>query len=112
MDYRRPHKCLRDGPQTEAESPPLVHTLAVVLLALAVGAVLYAAALNGKFVFDDETLPFRRGIQNEPLTAWIHGVRPFLMLTYWLNYVLSGQETYGYHALNLLLHALNTGLVF
>jgi len=34
------------------------------------------------------------------------------MLTYWLNAKLSGDAPLGYHLLNLVIHAANTGLVF
>lgn len=85
--------------------------IGLVLAAFAVGAVLYSAALNGRFVFDDEGLPFRRGIQDESLSVWLSGVRPILMFSYWLNYNISAQDPYSYHLLNLLIHTINTGLV-
>lgn len=91
---------------------PLRHVLWLVAAAIIVGAALYSSALDGSFVFDDEVLPFRRGIQDEPLSAWLSGVRPFLMFSYWLNYNISGQSPSSYHLLNLLIHAINTGLVF
>jgi hypothetical protein len=84
----------------------------LVLAATVVGSALYSPALHGGFVFDDDTLPFRTGIHDASLGAWITGVRPFLMFSYWLNYVISGKDTYGYHVLNLVIHAINTGLVF
>ena len=34
------------------------------------------------------------------------------MLTYWLNARMSGDSPLGYHLLNLIIHAVNTGLVF
>ena len=34
------------------------------------------------------------------------------MVSYWLNYQLSGQETFSYHATNVLLHVANAILVF
>jgi protein O-mannosyl-transferase len=84
----------------------------LTLVALIVGAGLYSSALHGPFVFDDETLLFRQGIQNASLREWLSGVRPVLMLSYWLNYRSSGSDPYSYHAFNLLIHAVNTGLVF
>src|SRR5262249_672824 len=88
------------------------HIVWVVFAAMAVGILLYSAALRGGFVFDDEVLPFRRTTQNEALGAWLSGVRPFLMFTYWLNYLISGQDAYSYHAVNLFIHVLNSGLAF
>jgi len=71
---------------------------------------LYAAALAAPFVFDDFTLPFQQGSPN--LLTWLSGVRPFLMLTYWLNDAISGKSPLGYHLFNLIIHAVNTGLIF
>jgi hypothetical protein len=34
------------------------------------------------------------------------------MFTYWLNHRLSDGGTFGYHVVNVLIHALNTGFVF
>jgi tetratricopeptide (TPR) repeat protein len=81
-----------------------------MLGAFAVGLNLYAAALASPFVFDDFTLPVGDPPQN--LWAAVTGLRPFLMLTYWLNSSMSGNSTLGYHVFNLIIHAVNTGLVF
>lgn len=77
----------------------------------AIGAafIVYAPGLNGAFVFDDITLPFATPYR--PFRDWL-GVRPLLMISYWLNYQLSGQETFTYHAANVLLHITNAILVF
>ena len=79
--------------------------------AFAVGLDLYSPALGAPFVFDDFVLPYQRGSPQD-LLAWVSGVRPFLMLTYWLNARMSGNSPLGYHLLNLIIHAANTGLVF
>jgi tetratricopeptide (TPR) repeat protein len=86
--------------------------LIAILVATIIGGVLYSPALNGRFVFDDEALPFRQGIQNGSFHAWVTGVRPLLMFSYWLNYRASAEDPFGFHALNLLIHCINAGLVF
>jgi protein O-mannosyl-transferase len=78
--------------------------------ALGAGMVLYARVLNSQFVFDDLALPLHHSLSN--LMPWVSGMRPFLMLTYWLNASISGDSPLGYHLLNLVIHAVNTGLVF
>ncbi len=88
------------------------HVVWLTLAALIVGAALYSAALHGPFLFDDESLLFRQGVQSASLHEWMAGVRPVLMFSYWLNYQISGSDPYSFHAFNLLLHAVNTGLVF
>lgn len=48
----------------------------------------YSPALSGQFIFDDSELPFCKATRHAPLPDWISstGVRPLLMLSYWLNY--------------------------
>jgi protein O-mannosyl-transferase len=74
--------------------------------------VAYGPSLNGAFVFDDRYLPFfDRDLQHRPLFDWIRGVRPMLMLSFWINYAMSGEQPTIYHATNVLLHFINSILV-
>jgi tetratricopeptide (TPR) repeat protein len=82
-------------------------------LALAAAFWVYGPALNGAFLFDDRYLPF--GVANFPvdsMVAWLKGVRPVLMWTYWVNYRLSAFQPYSYHAFNVIFHAMNSVLLF
>ena len=98
----------RDAP---VKSIPIGRLAAIVMFAaFAVELNLYSSTLGAPFVFDDFVLPFQQGSPH--LLAWVSGVRPFLMLTYWLNARMSGDSPLGYHLLNLIIHAANTGLVF
>ena len=82
-------------------------------IALAVAFEVYAPSLNGPFLFDDQFLPFGRpDFPFDSLRAWISGVRPLLMFTYWINYQLSGPQTFSYHAFNVLFHGMVSILVF
>src|SRR6266545_4920949 len=112
MAHHRIKTCIQAKPCRSSGNLLLLHVLIPFLAATIVGGVLYSPALAGGFIFDDEALPFRHGIQNAPLLAWVAGVRPVLMFSYWLNYGLSGENPYTYHVLNLLIHTFNTGLVF
>jgi tetratricopeptide (TPR) repeat protein len=86
---------------------------AVIAAALLALFAVYWRALNGPFVFDDNFLPFRNpSIAGAPLRAWLTGVRPLLMISFWLNYRISAAESYSYHVLNVLLHFLNGALVY
>jgi len=78
--------------------------------AFAIGLHLYSPALGSPFVFDDFSLPVGAPPQN--LLPLLKGLRPFLMFTYWLNATGSGNSPLGYHLSNLLIHAVNTSLVF
>ena len=78
----------------------------------------YWPALNSPFLLDDTYLPYMNpGFASAPLYAWIRGLRPLLMMSYWLNFQLADparagmQETFGYHFVNLLLHFFNGCLV-
>jgi tetratricopeptide (TPR) repeat protein len=82
-------------------------------LSLAAAFWAYGPALNGPFIFDDRYLPF--GVSNFPvdsMMAWLRGVRPVLMWSYWVNYRLSAFQPYSYHAFNVAFHAANAVLLF
>jgi protein O-mannosyl-transferase len=89
------------------------HHLTIAAVAIVLACQAYSAAMHGPFLFDDLVLPFASPFSNQaPLLHWVSGVRPVLMLTYWLNFQSSELSTYGYHVTNVLLHALNALLVF
>ncbi|HXM41586.1 MAG TPA: hypothetical protein VN924_10060 [Bryobacteraceae bacterium] len=83
----------------------------VVFAAFVVELNLYATALAAPFTFDDFTLPFQQASSSN-LSTWLTGVRPVLMFSYWLNARISGNSSLSYRLLNLIIHAVNTGLVF
>ena len=81
--------------------------------ALILAGVVYLPSLNGPIIFDDFHLPFSDpGAARMPAGFWIGGVRPLLMATYWLNYMISGTTMFSYHAVNLLIHAAAAVVVF
>lgn len=82
-------------------------------IALAVIFEVYSPSFYGPFLFDDLYLPFN--VSTFPvnsLQAWIAGVRPLLMTSYWVNYQVSGLQTASYHAFNVVFHAANSFLLF
>jgi tetratricopeptide (TPR) repeat protein len=72
----------------------------------------YAPAARGPFLFDDNALPFALPSFNAPLAIWIRGRRPLLMASYWFNARVSGDDTYSYHVVNVILHVIAGGLIF
>ncbi len=99
----------------------------VLILFLAAGAV-YWNSLDGEFVFDDTSIvrnnPQIRSLAPENLrrifgshywqTAAGQGglYRPVVVWSYALNYAVGQSDPWGYHLVNVLLHALNAVLVF
>lgn len=89
--------------------------LAAALIGIAVAAV-YSGTLRDPFVFDDITaIPENPSIRAlwplwgtlaAPATATTMAGRPVANLTLALNYARGGTDPSGYHALNILVHAL------
>ena len=68
---------------------------------------IYGPALSGPFLFDDRYLPFLSpGFADNPLRAWVAGVRPMLMVTYWMNTRMFGLDPYWFHFINLVMHGI------
>ena len=84
-----------------------------LLLAAAV-ASLYSNTLFHDFVFDDVTLIQQNTDVTELNWGRILGrdYRPVRTFTYALNFALGGLNPFGYHLLNLILHAANGILIF
>ena len=73
----------------------------------------YWPAINGPFLLDDTYQPYMQPYYaDQTLKEWLIGVRPLLMFSYWINFKQSGQETFGYHFTNVLLHFFNGILIF
>jgi tetratricopeptide (TPR) repeat protein len=89
-----------------------------ILLSAAVLLVLTAAAywnsFDAPFVFDDLlTIQTNSRVQfGDALRPSIWTTRPVLYLTFAINYALHGQQVWGYHLVNFILHFLNGILVF
>jgi tetratricopeptide (TPR) repeat protein len=114
-------------PKTEPARKPLRPAVFALLIFAAAWAV-YWNSLDGQFVFDDTSIiennPQIRGLGVSHLkqifgshywqTAAGQGglYRPLVVFSYALNYAAGGLDPWGYHAVNVLLHALNAVLVF
>jgi len=84
---------------------------------LIIGAAAFLAYLNsfkGVFQFDDYSVIIGfSGVHS--FGAWLrdlpHGIRPLLKFTYMVNWT-SGSGIFGFHLLNVLIHAANSVLAF
>ncbi len=84
-----------------------------IVAALFVAFEVYGPAIYGPFLFDDRYLPFFvPGFAGAPLKAWIAGVRPLLMFTFWLNFQIGQTEPYWYHVFNVVFHLGNAVLIW
>src|SRR4051794_21824558 len=99
----------------------------MLLAALAVGlALAYGNSFGVGFYFDDSygirDNPAIRSLRNIPgfftdpftLTAMRANVdvRPVLVTSFALNYAISGNDPWSYHAFNLIVHFLSSVMVF
>lgn len=109
---RRVHVARR----AEAKQGPRMSTRAALLwvaaASLVIAFALYYPALDGYLVLDDLPLPLSANQTSHPFSDGLSGQRPFLMLSYRLNGWLLGASPTAYHTVNVLIHVINTCLVF
>jgi len=110
----------RKGRSSQVGQPRNARRLLVILSLLSVVAAVYANSLRNEFLFDDiETIvelqtPGGSGPLG-PLLTLLSGrgaYRPIRTASYALDYAVSGLEPWGYHVVNVALHAGATVLVF
>lgn len=102
----------------------LQHLYSVVAIIILTAAI-YANTLKNGFVYDDRALtivsnPGIKDLHNLPklLTEEYFKIsnektyRPVVTLTYFLDYAMFGLRPWGYHLTNILLHAINGGLLY
>ncbi|TAN63444.1 tetratricopeptide repeat protein [bacterium] len=86
--------------------------LAFVVLAI-LSAAIYSNIVSAPFVFDDhEAIALNPKITALRNFLDFSGTRYVGNLTFALNYAIGGLNTFGYHAVNVLIHILNSILVF
>jgi len=90
-------------------------TLWAILLGL-LAFVSYANTLGHGFVIDDASLISQSSVIHElrwtDMLSPSHGYRPVRTFTYGLNYLLGGNDPFGYHLLNVIVHSINVVLLF
>jgi tetratricopeptide (TPR) repeat protein len=92
----------------------------IVLLFVIIAGVGYSNSFNGPFIFDDQNIVDNPSIRSLwPLLETFHppkgtGIagRPVINFTLALNYAVSGEHVWSYHALNLLIHMLSALTLF
>jgi tetratricopeptide (TPR) repeat protein len=120
----------RQPPTSQCGPPGARRDLVGLLLCLGVAVFCYANTLGNGFCDDDEPIIVRNPLVTEPgqwgrlwLTDYWYAdpgatpyrdllYRPLAILTYRLNYAVGGLAPLGYHAVNIVVHALVSVLVF
>jgi tetratricopeptide (TPR) repeat protein len=117
MKNSKPRKAKHTAPVVLAAEPrtnPWIWIYsAALVVALFAAFEVYWPAIHGPFLLDDTYLTYMRpGAAYISLRDWLQQTRPLLILTFWLNYQQSGVDTFGYHAVNVILHFFNAILTF
>ena len=98
--------------------------IAVLTAFLTAGLLIYAPALNGEFIWDDEYLVGQNPFYKSPIFAlevFRHYLffdsfstyyRPVQNLTYMVDYWFWGGNPFGYHLTNILLHSFSGFFLF
>jgi protein O-mannosyl-transferase len=100
----------KTNPPTDSTSRWLILLAEFIVIVVALAA--YHNSLSGPFVLDDlksiEENPTIRHLASafSPPTSFGVGGRPIINLTFALNYALGGLNVRGFHAFNLIIHAL------
>ncbi|HYM09259.1 MAG TPA: tetratricopeptide repeat protein [Bryobacterales bacterium] len=83
----------------------LLYALAIV----AAGFAVYWRSLHGPFLFDDADLfEVRSSVRLRDWGVILAGPRPLLILSYVLNRELSGFDPFSFHLVSVVLHIINT----
>lgn len=92
----------------------MTNKIAHPLLLISALTMAHINSLHGAFQFDDYNVIVNNSLVHS-WSAWLadlpHGIRPFLKLTYTLNWTM-GWGAFGFHLFNLAVHAGNTLLVY
>ena len=94
--------------------------VAGALLLIAATAVAYIPALRAGYIWDDDTYVVNNELLRTPGglgRIWsepgaTQQYYPLVYTTYWIEYRLWGLNAAGYHAVNVLLHAVNAIVVW
>lgn len=97
----------------------------IFLLSLVLSLAVYGNGISGEFVFDDVTVIQNRGDLKNPDNFWNLFIspyhqnmpktglyRPLTMVSYALNFHIFGSSPVSFHLINIIIHALNSFLVF
>jgi tetratricopeptide (TPR) repeat protein len=88
--------------------PEVLYPAGLVLLGLAI----YSRSLTGPFLFDDTDLIESSAIRARNIFIILTGPRPLTNLSFGFNYRLTGFNPFAFHVVSLVLHLVNTLLLW
>lgn len=87
--------------------------LAAVLVLTALTAIVYAQTLDDEWHYDDSAELAHPGVREGfPAVRSSHYRGVVTVFTWWANYRVSGEAAWSYHLLNILIHLVNSVLVY
>ena len=87
--------------------------LAVYLIIVSVGILIYANTVHYPFVFDDKlTIIENKSIRGNDIFANVFQPRYIGLISFALNYKINGFDNFGYHLVNIIIHIINALLVY
>jgi protein O-mannosyl-transferase len=99
------------------ESSPLKFKTTYISIIILLAIIVYFNSLKGSFQFDDRNLLTKEWITN--VNSYAKNVnlssfqnRPILLWTFAINNHIDGENTYGFHLINLILHICVAILIF
>src|SRR5438105_2611281 len=101
-------------PDIDAPNHRRCRILGVALIFLLVFAA-YWPALRGEFVWDDALLVTKNPLVKGEFglhSIWFHTDFPLTLVALWVQWLTWGNHPAGYHAVNILLHAINALLLW
>src|SRR5258705_341406 len=75
----------------------------------------YWPVLQGQFIWDDPLLVEKNPLVTHSLnlrSVWFQTDFPLTVVAFWLQWLCWGKAAAGYHTVNILLHAINSVLVW
>jgi len=87
--------------------------LIFIIIFVAVGFLIYSNTLHSPFVFDDEfTIYSNEAIKQNTIYTQFNHQRYIGHITFALNYKFNNYTPFGYHLVNIIIHLINTILVY
>ncbi len=112
----------RNAISSQELTPPVVSQTNVLARLVPGAAVIflltfaaYWPVLRGQFIWDDPLLVEKNPLVTHTLnlrSVWFQTDFPLTVVAFWLEWLCWGKSAAGYHTVNILLHALNSVLVW